>query len=254
MTIKTKIGTENPTFSINASYETNLETLRIGVGKSISSRQKSWFTITYLYSRAVIERLLAALLTIGLSPFLAAIALAIRLDSPGSPIFAQERVGKEGRWFKAYKFRTMYINNDDSQYKNYLKQYILKDAPYRQNADGQKIFKLVNDPRVTRIGAFLRRSNLDELPQFINIVKGQMSFIGPRPDIPFSVNLYSEWHYQRLNVLPGITGLWQVGQRKGLSFNEIVKIDLDYMERISPWLDFKIVLLTLRTIFSGDGS
>jgi lipopolysaccharide/colanic/teichoic acid biosynthesis glycosyltransferase len=209
---------------------------------------------TYLYFKGFLDRLAALLLIIVLAPVGILFALLIRIDSPGHPIFTQERIGKNGRKFKAYKFRTMQIGNDDTEYKNYLKQYILHNAPYKINEKGEKIFKLVDDCRITRAGSFLRRTNLDELPQLINIVKGEMSFIGPRPDIPFSVELYNDWHRQRLKVMPGITGLWQVCHRKGLSFNEMVKIDLDYINRMSIGLDIRILLLTIRTILIGDGS
>jgi lipopolysaccharide/colanic/teichoic acid biosynthesis glycosyltransferase len=208
----------------------------------------------YVRFKSIMDRLVALLLTIILFPVLLLISIGIQVDSPGHPIFAQERVGKKGCKFIAYKFRTMYSNNDDSRYKDYIKQYILQDAPYKINKNGEKLFKLVDDPRITRIGAILRKSNLDELPQLINIVKGQMSFIGPRPDVPFSVTLYNDWHRNRLNVTPGITGLWQVSYRKGLSFNNMVQLDLDYIERLSPILDIKIILLTIRTILVGDGS
>ncbi len=208
----------------------------------------------YPYIKGVLDRLAAFLSLLFLSPVLILIAALIRCDSPGNPIFCQERVGKNGRHFIAYKYRTMQIHNDDTEYKNYLKEYILRDAPYKITEKGEKIFKLVNDRRVTRLGVFLRKTNLDELPQLLNILFGQMSFIGPRPDIPFSVGLYEDWHHLRLQVKPGITGLWQVGRRKGLSFNQMVRIDLDYINRMSLFLDIKIALLTVRTILMGDGS
>lgn len=213
-----------------------------------------WYREAYILGKSLIDRVAAFLLIIIISPFLFLISLIIRLDSPGHPIFSQERVGKNGRHFIAYKFRTMTINNDDSQYKAYLRHYILQNEPYKVNHKGEKVFKLVDDPRITRIGAFLRKTNLDELPQLVNIIKGQMSFIGPRPDVPYSVDLYSEWHRKRLGVMPGITGLWQVGHRKGLSFDDMVKLDLEYISRLSLFLDLKICLLTIRTILIGDGS
>jgi lipopolysaccharide/colanic/teichoic acid biosynthesis glycosyltransferase len=204
--------------------------------------------------KGLTDRVAAFLIILLLSPALFLVAAAIRLDSPGHPVFTQIRVGKNGRLFNAYKFRTMQANNDDSEYKSYLRRYILHNAPYKVQPDGEKIFKVVEDRRVTRVGGFLRRFNLDELPQLVNIFLGQMSFIGPRPDIPYCVEMYSEWQRQRLSATPGITGLWQVGHRKGVSFDEMVKIDLDYIARISPILDFKITVLTIRTILLGDGS
>ncbi len=141
-----------------------------------------------------------------------------------------------------------------AEYKAYLKQYILKNAPYKVDHNGEKIFKLVDDPRITRIGALLRKSNFDELPQLLNLIKGEMSFIGPRPDLPYSVEMYNDWHRKRLEVKPGITGLWQVCHRKGLSFDDMVQLDLEYIKQQSLFLDTKIILKTIRTILIGDGS
>jgi lipopolysaccharide/colanic/teichoic acid biosynthesis glycosyltransferase len=181
------------------------------------------------------------------------IAVGIRLDSPGNSIFCQERVGKDGRKFTAYKFRTMYINNDDREYRSYLRKYILENAPYRLDKDGCGVYKVVDDPRVTRFGAFLRRTNLDELPQFFNILKGEMSLIGPRPEVSFALDMYNDWHWKRLSIRPGITGLWQVYGRKGLSFKEMVRLDIEYIERQSLHLDAKILLRTIYVILTGDG-
>jgi lipopolysaccharide/colanic/teichoic acid biosynthesis glycosyltransferase len=175
------------------------------------------------------------------------------MDSPGSPIFVQERVGKNGRHFKFYKFRCMPADNDDSEYKSYIYKYLLGNVPYRVDENGQGIYK-VDGAQVTRFGALLRKTNLDELPQLFNVLKGEMSFIGPRPDVPFAVRMYKDWHRGRLRVKPGITGLWQVCGRKNLSFEDMVRLDIDYVNRQSPLLDAKIALLTVRTILSRDGS
>ena len=201
-----------------------------------------------------LDRLLALLAIVALSPLLALLAIGIRLDSPGGPVFSQRRVGKDGRQFTAYKFRTMYINNDDNEYRTYLRNYITEGAAYTVDHQGNPIYKVVDDPRVTRFGALLRKTNLDELPQIFNVLKGEMSFIGPRPDIPFAVQMYGEWHRKRLSVRPGITGLWQVCSRRSLSFDDMVRLDIDYIERQSPLLDTKIVLLTVATILKRDGS
>jgi lipopolysaccharide/colanic/teichoic acid biosynthesis glycosyltransferase len=208
----------------------------------------------YTNFKGILDRLAALLILIILSPALSLMALAIRLDTPGNPIFSQERVGRNGRTFIAYKFRTMYANNDENEYKTYVKQYVQNNTPYKITQNGEKIFKLVDDPRITRVGAVLRKSNFDELPQIINIIKGEMSFIGPRPDIPYCVEMYQDWQRKRLSVKPGITGLWQVGHRKELSFSDMVKLDIEYIDRQSLFLDIKIVLQTIRTIMVGDGS
>jgi lipopolysaccharide/colanic/teichoic acid biosynthesis glycosyltransferase len=168
-------------------------------------------------------------------------------------IFAQERVGKDGENFTAYKFRSMHPDSNDEEYKTYLKQYVIENVPYRFDENGNAIYK-VDDSAVTRVGRFLRKTNLDELPQLVNILKGEMSFVGPRPDVPFAVNMYSDWHKQRLLVKPGMTGLWQVCKRKCLSFEDMVRLDIEYINNRSLLLDTKILLLTIGTIIAGDGS
>ena len=213
-----------------------------------------WCLFSYSWWKGIFDRLVALVGIAVLSPLLVAIAAVVRLDSPGSSIFAQERVGKDGRRFTAYKFRTMYKDNDDGEYRTYLRQYILKNAAYRVDERGQEIYKVVDDNGVTRAGALLRKSNLDELPQLFNILRGEMSLIGPRPDVPFAVKMYNDWHRKRLSAKPGITGLWQVCGRKNLPFNDMVRLDIDYIEKQSPLLDVRILLLTARTILMGDGS
>jgi len=216
---------------------------------------KGWLRRLFTYScwKNVADWLMALLGIIVLSPLLALIAVGIKLDSHESPIFAQERVGKDGCKFVAYKFRTMHTNCDDSKYKTYLRKYILKNAPYRVDDNGQCIYK-VDDSHVTKFGKLLRKTNLDELPQLFNVLKGEMSFVGPRPDIPFAVGMYKNWHQKRLCVKPGITGLWQVSGRKGLSFEDMVHLDIAYIKKQSLLLDAKILLLTMGIILRRDGS
>lgn len=220
----------------------------------VKSKKGVHHLFTYPFWKGVFDRLLALLAIVVLSPLLILIAMGIRLDSPGGPLFCQERVGKDRRRFTAYKFRTMQTNNNDNEYKAYLRKYILENAPYRLDQDGQGVYKVVDDQRVTRFGALLRKTNLDELPQLFNVLKGEMSFIGPRPDIRFSVEMYQDWHQKRLSATPGITGLWQVCGRKGLSFDDMVRLDIDYIERQSPLLDAKIMLQTVGIILRRDGS
>jgi lipopolysaccharide/colanic/teichoic acid biosynthesis glycosyltransferase len=209
---------------------------------------------TYNRWKGISDRLLALLAIVLSSPVLALIAIGIRLDSPGSSLFRQERVGKGGCRFTAYKFRTMYMSNDESDYRAYLRKYIVENVPYKMDQNGQRIYKVVDDPRVTRFGSLLRKTNLDELPQLFNVLKGEMSFVGPRPDIPFAVEMYKDWHWKRFSATPGITGLWQVYGRKNLSFDDMVRLDIEYIERQSPVLDARILLLTVRTILTRDGS
>lgn len=209
---------------------------------------------TYPWWKNILDRVGAFILLIVLAPFMAVVSLIIKLDSPGSAIYKREQVGKDGQIFTAYKFRTMQTGNDDTAYKEYITRYVTDNAPYTRDANGRGIYKVVNDPRTTRFGSLLRKTNLDELPQLVNVIKGEMSFIGPRPDIPYAVSLYRPWHLKRLTVKPGITGLWQVSDRRELSFEGMVRLDLIYSRHQSLLLDARIFFMTIKTIIKGDGS
>jgi lipopolysaccharide/colanic/teichoic acid biosynthesis glycosyltransferase len=206
--------------------------------------------IRYTWWKDILDRVIALLVLIVISPFLAIIAIIIKVDSPGSPIFRQERVGENRHSFRIYKFRTMYRDNDDSKYKALVRQYVQEGIT--SNLDEN--YNRVNNPRVTKVGAVLRKLNLDELPQLFNILKGDMVFVGPRPDIPFAVEMYQERHLKRLSAKPGLTGLWQVSGRRNVSFEDMVKLDIEYIEKQSPLLDLKILLLTLRMLLVKNGA
>jgi lipopolysaccharide/colanic/teichoic acid biosynthesis glycosyltransferase len=223
---------------------------------TISSREgtRGHQPFTYRWWKGIFDRVLALTTIVVLSPIMALIAILIRIDSPGSALYRREQIGEKGKKFTMYKFRTMRHNSDDDKYKAYLLRYILEDAPYTVDQKGQGIYKLIDDPRVTRFGALLRKTNLDELPQFFNVLKGEMSFIGPRPDIPFAVSLYNDYQRLRLQAKPGITGLWQVYRRKGRSFNDMVRLDIEYINKQSLFLDIKISLLTVGVFLKMDGS
>jgi len=178
-----------------------------------------------------------------LLPFLLLIALAIRLDSPGPVIFRQIRVGKGERLFAMYKFRSMREKAEEEQEQ-------LMD----QNEASGPLFKIKNDPRVTGVGRVLRRASLDELPQLLNVLRGHMSIVGPRPAPPSEVQRYQPWHKRRLEVSPGITGLWQVSGRSQLTFDEMVLLDLYYIENWSPGLDIQIMFRTIPQFIFGDGA
>jgi lipopolysaccharide/colanic/teichoic acid biosynthesis glycosyltransferase len=188
------------------------------------------------------------------SPLLLAIAIAVKLSSRGPILFRQQRVGQYGRNFTFLKFRSMYVNNDNSVHQEFVKKLIAQDGATPAQ-EGQGVYKLTNDKRITRIGGFLRRTSLDELPQLFNVLRGDMSLVGPRPPIPYELAAYQTWHRRRvLEVKPGITGLWQVTGRSRVKFDEMVRLDLRYATNWSPWLDLKILLKTPLAVIKGSGA
>jgi lipopolysaccharide/colanic/teichoic acid biosynthesis glycosyltransferase len=194
----------------------------------------------------------AALLSL-LSPVFLLIAGVIKLTSKGPIMFRQARVGRGGRTFTMLKFRTMHLNVDSAIHQQFVTQFIQSNAVSQSGSD--RVFKIVDDPRVTRFGHFLRRSSLDELPQFWNVLRGEMSLVGPRPPLPYEVERYKRWHLRRLwEAKPGITGLWQVKGRSRTTFDEMVRLDLQYARECSVWTDIKILLATPRAVVSGKGA
>ena len=185
-----------------------------------------------------------------------AIAIAIKLTSPGPILFRQSRLGRYGRKFTFLKFRSMHSKNDPSIHQQYVKQFIAGNASVNQNADqSRNPYKLVADPRITTVGQFLRKTSLDELPQFFNVLKGEMSLVGPRPPVPYEYECYNLWHKERLlAVKPGITGLWQVDGRSRVTFDEMVRLDIRYARSWSLWLDLKLLLRTPYAVLSTDGA
>lgn len=186
------------------------------------------------------------------------IALIIKVTSKGPVFFRQERVGQLGKRFTLYKFRSMYTNNDPTIHKEFVQNLIRGEQNQGEGkaTGGQKgTYKITEDPRVTPIGRFLRKTSLDELPQFFNVLRGDMSLVGPRPPIPYECNEYDIWHRRRiLEMKPGITGLWQVEGRSSTSFDDMVRMDIQYIEEWSLWLDTKILLRTPRAVLSGKGA
>ena len=186
------------------------------------------------------------------SPLFLIIAIAIKATSAGPVFFRQERVGLNGKTFLFLKFRSMTTNNDPTKHKEYITKLINQQ---KSAATEPGIFKLTNDSRVTTVGRFIRRTSLDELPQLINVLKGDMSLVGPRPPIPYECELYDIWHRRRLlSAKPGITGLWQVMGRSRTTFDEMVRLDLKYLQEWSLWLDLKILLMTPKAVISGSGA
>jgi lipopolysaccharide/colanic/teichoic acid biosynthesis glycosyltransferase len=205
---------------------------------------------------ALAKRLLDLSLCLAVLPLALPIALlcalAILLDSGGPVLFVQARVGRGGRLFNMYKFRTMLPDVDESQHRAFMRAFVRGQVA--ANEHGRKIFKPFARSEVTPVGRILRKASLDELPQLFNVLMGEMSLVGPRPNVPWEVAEYALWHHERLEVLPGITGLAQVRGRSGLTFNTIVRHDLEYVENASLIFDLKILYWTVSSMFLGQGA
>ena len=205
----------------------------------------------YAYLKRAIDLAVTVMALPVMIPLLALITLLIRLDSPGPSLFRQKRVGKDGHIFEIWKFRTMYHNLDTSPHQAFMKAYV--QGRIGKGREGQMLFKPFNDSQVTRIGRILRKTSLDELPQLFNILKGDMSLIGPRPNVLWEVEAYKGWHRERLSVLPGITGLAQVSGRSAISFDTIVRYDIEYARHQSLRLDIQILWKTFTSLVGGKG-
>jgi exopolysaccharide biosynthesis polyprenyl glycosylphosphotransferase len=212
-------------------------------GLALLHVEEPTFTGPQRLAKEVFDRVGAALALVVLAPVFAVVALAVTLDSPGPVFFRQTRVGREGRRFSMVKFRTMVIDAERLQ----------ADLEHRNEADGL-LFKLRTDPRVTRVGRWLRRYSIDELPQIVNVLRGQMSMVGPRPPLPGEVEMYEGHVSRRLLVKPGITGLWQVSGRSDLPWNEAVRLDLYYVDHWSPTMDLTIMAKTFSAVIRGHGA
>jgi lipopolysaccharide/colanic/teichoic acid biosynthesis glycosyltransferase len=203
------------------------------------------------YLKRVVDLVVAISGLIPLSPLLLLIALAIPLSSPGPVFYRQQRVGKDGKPFAMLKFRTMRAGSSQDSHRLHVEKLIRHNLSPKDL--GAESLKLPDDPRITTIGRWLRRLSLDELPQVFNVLRGEMSIVGPRPPLPYEYELYQPWHKQRLSVLPGITGLWQVTAHNLVSFDEMVELDLDYIEHMNLWLDLRIMAMTPLEMFTGAG-
>jgi lipopolysaccharide/colanic/teichoic acid biosynthesis glycosyltransferase len=190
------------------------------------------------------------------SPLMIVIAVAVKLSSPGPIIFKQQRVGRGGVPFKFYKFRSMRTDGDDSAHREYVAKLIAgKLNEINQGEADNPVYKMRGDKRITPIGKIIRKTSIDELPQLINVLKGEMSLVGPRPPIPYEAEKYESWHMRRLQeVRPGLTGLWQVEGRSKTSFDDMVRLDLRYIRNWSLWLDFKILFKTVAVVVRCDGA
>ena len=212
-----------------------------------------------MFVKRIIDVVFALIAIVVLSPVMLALAIAIAIDSPGPVIFRQSRLGKNGAPFTFYKFRSMVVNGNDGIHREFVTSLIrgdLEDVRKQNDAgsDASPMFKLKADPRITSIGRFMRQTSLDELPQLFNVLKGNMSLVGPRPPLPYEAENYQSWHLRRvLEIKPGITGLWQVEGRSRVTFDEMVRMDLRYIRNWSLLLDFKILAKTILVVLRREG-
>lgn len=195
--------------------------------------------------------LIAGMALLMLWPVLVVIALLIRIDSAGPALFLQTRIGKDGRPFRLIKFRTMRLGVDDAAHREFMRAFVRGEV--RPLQAGNALYKPSSQSQITRIGRILRRASLDELPQLLNVIRGDMSLVGPRPNVPWEVAEYKDWHMERLAVLPGMTGLAQVNGRSSIAFDTIVQYDIEYVRSQNSWLDLQILWRTLATVREPHG-
>ena len=230
------------TTPMRVTVPTTIEVRRAESGQAaeLSPAWSSWQVV----GKRALDIVLALVALVVFAPVMAAVALAVRLDGPGPVVFRQTRLGKDGRAFTFLKFRSMVVDAEAR----------LAELADRNEADGP-IFKIADDPRITRVGRFIRRTSLDELPQLLNVLRGEMSLVGPRPPLPSEVARYAPWQRDRLLVTPGMTGMWQTRGRSALSsFDAIVALDFEYLRRWSLWLDVQLLLHTVLTVVSTRGA
>ncbi|MBK9055295.1 MAG: sugar transferase [Chloroflexi bacterium] len=204
------------------------------------------------FFKRFLDIVLTVITLLTLAPLFLILALAIKLHSPGPVFYKQTRIGKDGQPFEMFKFRTMQVGNNSQHHRQYVQNLIRNNISPAQL--GLSSLKLKADPRITGVGKIMRQFSVDEIPQLINVLRGEMSIVGPRPPLPYEHEIYSNWHAQRLLVLPGITGLWQVTAHNLVSFEEMVEIDLTYIQNLSLGLDLKIMLLTPWEMIRGKGT
>ncbi len=229
--------------------DSNIPSIGVLLEAFIEARQRNGYDL----AKRCLDVLGSLIVLLLIAPVLAAIVVAVTWTSPGPALFTQLRIGRKGKPFTILKFRTMYVDAGHAIHNDYVTWFITSSG--QQGRQGDEVFKITNDPRITRVGSFLRKTSLDELPQFWNVLRGDMSLVGPRPPLPFEVEQYQPWHRRRvLEAAPGITGLWQVMGRSRTTFDEMVRLDLRYARKRSLWTDLKILAATPRAVVSGKGA
>ena len=203
--------------------------------------------------KRVLDVVLTFLVLVVFAPFLLLIMLAIKIGSSGPVLHRHIRLGKGGKPFVFYKFRSMYDDRNDAEHRSYVKKLIKAGNPYEGGKNGKLFFKISDDSRVTRVGRLIRKYSVDEFPQLFNVLRGEMSLVGPRPPLPYEYEDYADWCRKRLDGLPGITGLWQVSGKNTIPFKEMVELDIHYLKNWSLWLDIKIIFRTIPAMLKGGG-
>jgi lipopolysaccharide/colanic/teichoic acid biosynthesis glycosyltransferase len=232
---------------INGRVRTIQSDLGFTIGAVAAERTSRLQLDLYPVAKRLFDVVVATLMLIVAAPIMALVALAIRLDSPGPVIFKQTRIGKNHRPFTFYKFRSMYYKADAGVHQQFVKNLI-------NGSPSGSAYKMTGDKRITRVGAFIRKTSLDELPQLVNVLKGDMSMVGPRPPIPYEVAEYKDWHHRRLAIMPGLTGPWQVQGRSLVSFDDMVQMDIAYAQERSFLLDVSLLVRTIPAVLSSRGA
>jgi len=241
-------------------YKSMLDMIHLGEIRSAADMKTTAMESSRLFVKEkallikrALDLILTSLILMAFSPLLLLIMLAIKIGSPGPVFYEQMRLGERGQPFRFYKFRSMYVNTDDAGHRSYVKKLITADNPYKVDEHGKPLFKIFDDGRVTRVGRLIRKYSVDEFPQLFNVLRGEISLVGPRPPLPHEYKDYSNWHKKRLDGIPGITGLWQVSGKNRIPFEEMVKLDIHYLKDWSLWLDIKIILRTIPVMLKGEG-
>jgi lipopolysaccharide/colanic/teichoic acid biosynthesis glycosyltransferase len=207
---------------------------------------------SYQRTKRILDILFTLLILLPLCIVIAIVAVCIRSDSAGPILFRQKRVGRNGVEFNILKFRSMYVNSDDSRHREAIAKY-MNGQRLGEDAANDLSYKVVDDPRVTKVGRFLRKTSIDELPQFFNVLRGEMTLVGPRPPLPYEVECYSPHDLLRLSGKPGLTGPWQVYARSRVPFQDMVEMDIEYLQRQALWEDLKLIALTVPVMIQGRG-
>ena len=206
----------------------------------------------YLRIKHLLDIIFSLLILLPLCLVIVIVAVFIRLDSDGPIFYRQKRIGRNGAEFTMYKFRSMYVNNDDSFHRQAVDEY-MSGQMLNGDVTSDISYKKTDDPRITRVGRFIRKTSIDELPQFFNVLRGEMTLVGPRPPLPYEVEKYGPYDWLRLTGKPGLTGFWQVYGRSRVTFQNMVEMDVEYLQQQSLWKDLKLIVLTIPVMLQGRG-